>query len=127
MKKRFKKFVSSILIGCMAVAMFSISAFAGQAKLLTTYKGYGVNGYVRVYGSSATALLEYENPAKLKILLTTYWTDDGTHYYYTSNSGNQTGTSVSVDWTRSAGQKAKESTAYYYIDNNNFATRTATV
>ena len=117
MKKRFKKFVSSILIGCMAVAMFSISAFAGQAKLLTTYKGYGVNGYVRVYGSSD----------KLKILLNTYWSDDGTHYYYTSDSANTTGKSVDVYWKRAAGQTAKSSTAYFYITTNNFATKTATV
>lgn len=127
MKKRFKKIVSSILIGCMAVAMFSISAFAGQAKLLTTYKGYGVNGYVRVYGSSATALLEYEKSDKLKILLNTYWSDDGTHYYYTSDSANTTGKSVDVYWKRAAGQTAKSSTAYFYINNNNFATKTATV
>ena len=126
MKKRLKKFVSSILIGCMAVAMFSISAFAGQAKLLTTYKGYGVDGYVRVYSTSATALLEYEKSASLKILLTTYWTDDGTHYYYTSNTRTSESKSVSVDWSRREGQKAKSSTGYFYINSNNFATKTAT-
>lgn len=127
MKRKFRKFVSVLLVCCMAVALFSISAFAGQTKLLTTYNGYAADGYVRVYSTSASALLEYEKSDKLKILLTTYWSDDGTHYYYTSNSANATGKSVDVYWKRTAGQTAKSSTAYYYINSYNFATKTATV
>ena len=127
MKKRFKKFVSLILVGCMAVAMFSISAFAGQSNLLVTYNGYAVSGYVRAYSTSATASMQYEKSAKLKILLSTKCTNDGVNYYYVNDSANTTGTSVDVWWKRSTGYTAKSSTAYFYINNSNFATKTATV
>lgn len=128
MKRRLKKFVSLILIGCIATAMFSITAFAGQTNLTTSYNGFGASGYVKAATTSASALLRYEKSDKLKILLSTKWSDDGgIHYYYTNNSANTTGTSVSAYWSRAAGQTATSSTAYYYINGYNFATKTASV
>ena len=127
MKKKAKRFVSMILVSCMAVAMLSISAFAGQVNLLTTYNGYAASGYVKVTTTTATAVLNYEVSANLKVMTSTYWSDDGTHYYYTNNLSKVTGKTVEASWNRGPGQTAKHCIGYFYIDNNNFATRTAYV